>query len=145
MKLLLDTHIALWAVTDSPKLGAVARELILAPENSIYVSAASVWEIAIKYALNVGGLDVTGSARGRAGRGDMPVSAARAAELFALSDYQPLPMDWAHAQAVSALPNMKAHANPFDRMLIAQARSEGLTLLTRDAAVADYGERVMLV
>ena len=145
MKLLLDTHIALWAVTDSPKLGAIARALILAPENSIHVSVASVWEIAIKYALNVGDVGVTGGAGARAGRGDMPVSAARAAELFALSDYQPLPINWAHAQAVSVLPTKKSHADPFDRMLIAQARSEGMTLLTRDAAVADYGERVMLV
>ncbi len=136
MKLLLDTHIALWAVTDSPKLGAIARELILAPENSIHVSAATLWEIAIKYALNVGG---------RAGRGDMPVSSARAAELFVLSDYQPLPIEWAHAEAVSVLPTVKSHADPFDRMLIAQARCELMTLLTRDAAVADYGERVMLV
>ncbi len=139
MKLLLDTHIALWAVTDSPKLGTSARELILASENSIHVSAASVWEIAIKYALNVGG------AGGRKGRSDMPVSAARAAELFALSDYLTLPIDGVHAQAVSALPTMKSHADPFDRMLVAQARCEGMVLLTRDGAVADYGERVMLV
>ena len=141
MKLLLDTHIALWAVTDSPKLGAAARELIVAAENSIYVSAASVWEIAIKYALNVRS---EGAGR-RAGRCDMPVSATRAAELFALSDYQPLPIDWAHAQAVSALPTMKSHADPFDRLLIAQARCEAMMLLTRDSDVAEYGERVMLV
>ena len=75
----------------------------------------------------------------------MPVSAAKATALFALSDYQPLPIDWADAQAVSALPTMKAHTDPFDRMLIAQARSERMTLSNRDAAVADYGDRVMLV
>ena len=139
MKLLLDTHIALWAVTDSPKLGVIARELILAPENLIYVSAATLLEIAIKCALMGGGEG------NRAGRSDMPVSAARAAALFALSDYLPLPMDWAHAQAVSALPTMKSHADPFDRMLVAPARCESMVLLTRNAAVADYGERVMLV
>lgn len=142
MKLLLDTHIALWAVTDSPKLGSAARELILTPENSIYVSAVSVWEIAIKYALNKRSPDAK---RSVANRGDMPVNAARAAELFALSDYQPLPIDWAHAQAVSKLLVMKAHADPFDRLLIAQARCEAMLLLTRDTAVAEYGERVMLV
>lgn len=142
MKLLLDTHIALWAVTDSPKLGAVARALILAPENSVYVSTASVWEIAIKYALNAGD---AGDAGGRNEHSGMPVSAARAAELFALSDYQPLPIDWAHAQAVATLPIMKAHADPFDRMLVAQARVESMTLLTRNVAMADYGERVMRV
>ena len=117
------------------------RALILAPENSIHVSAASVWEIAIKFALNVGREDNTAGA----GRSDMPVSAARAAALFALSDYQPLPTDWAHAQAVPALPTMKAHADPFDRMLVTQARCEQMTLSTRDTALADYGERVMLV
>ena len=142
MKLLLDTHIALWAVTDSPKLGAIARELILAPENSIHVSAATLWEIAIKYALNKGR---KGGAEGGPGHGNMPVSSERAAELFALSDYQPVPIDWVHADAVAALPGVKAHADPFDRMLVAQARCEAMLLLTRDAAVADYGERVMLV
>lgn len=150
MKLLLDTYIELWAVTDSPKLGAAARELIVAAENSIYVSAASVWEIAIKYALNVssegaGSVGNVGKAGNRAGRGDMPVSAARAAELFALSDYQPQPIDWAHTQAVSALPTLKSHADPIDRLLIAQARCEAMMLLTRDSDVAEYGERVMLV
>ena len=139
MKLLLDTHIALWAVTDSPKLGVIARELILAPENLIYVSAVTLWEIAIKCALMGGGEG------NRAGRSDMPVSAARAAALFALSHYQPLPMDWADAQAVSALPTMKSHADPFDWMLVTQARCEQMRLSTRDTAVADHGERVMLV
>lgn len=67
MRLLLDTQIALWALTDSERLGAVARGLIGDPENEIFVSTASVWEIAIKHGL---------------GRGDMPVSGARAAELF---------------------------------------------------------------
>ena len=142
MKLLLDTHIALWAVVDSPKLGAVAREFILAAENSIYVSAASVWEIAIKYGLNKAAGD---TADPLTGRGGMPVSALRAAELFALSDYQSLPINWAHAQAVAALPTMKSHADPFDRMLVAQARCESMMLLTRDTLVASYGGQVMLV
>ena len=95
--------------------------------------------MAIKYDLNVCG------AGGCKRRSDMPVSAARAAALFALSDYLALPINWAHAQAVSALPTMKAHAYPLDRMLFTQARFEAMLLPTRDAAVADYGERVMLV
>ena len=117
----------------------MARELILAPENSIYVSAVTLWEIAISYTLMGGGEG------NRAGHTDMPVSAARTAELFALSDYQRLPTDWAHAQAVSAPPTMKLHADPFDRMLVSQARSEGMMWSTRNATVANYGERVMLV
>ena len=126
-------------MTDSPKPRVIARELILAPENSIYVSAVTLWKIAINYTLMGGGEG------NRAGHTDMPVSAARAAALFALSDYQRSPTDWAHAQAVSAPPIMKLHADPFDRMLVTQARSEGMMWSTRDAAVADYGERVMQV
>ena len=82
MKLLLDTHIALWAVANSPRLSRMARELILSAENSVWVSAASVWEIAIKHAL---------------GRGDMPVTGERANELFTLSGYLPLAIDAKHA------------------------------------------------
>ncbi len=133
MRLLLDTHIALWAVTDSPQLGSVARGLILAQDNAIFVSAASVWEIAIKHALSA------------QGRGEMPVSAARAVALFALSDYQALPIAWAHAEAVALLPVVKAHADPFDRLLVAQVRCESMMLLTRDSAVAEYGAGVILV
>lgn len=128
MRLLLDTHIALWAITDSPKLGAIARALILDPANSIHVSAASVWEIAIKHQL---------------GRGDMPVSAARAAQLFADSGYQILPITAAHAAATEALAAI--HADPFDRLLVAQALSEPLQLLTRDRTVAAYAQNVQLV
>ena len=74
MRLLLDTQIALWAVVNSPRLSPMARELILSAENSVWVSAASVWEIAIKHAVS---------------GGDMPVTGARANELFALSGYLP--------------------------------------------------------
>ena len=130
VRLLLDTHIALWAVVNSPRLSRAARELILSPENRLWVSAASVWEITIKHAL---------------GRGDMPVSGARANALFALSGYASLAVDAQHAASVSLLPQQGAHADPFDRMLIAQARAESMTLLTHDAEVAAYGDGVMRV
>ena len=130
MRLLLDTHIALWAVANSPRLSRMARELILSPENSIWVSSASVWEIAIKHAL---------------GRGDMPVTGVRANELFALSGYTPLAIDATHAASVALLPQQGVHADPFDRMLIAQARAESMTLLTHDGEVAAYGDAVMQV
>ncbi len=130
MKLLLDTRIALWAVANSPRLSRAARELILSPENSVWVSAASVWEIAIKHALCCG---------------DMPVSGARANELFAHSGYLPLPIDAKHAASVALLPTQGIHADPFDRLLIAQARAESMTLLTHDDAVAAYGGGVMRV
>ena len=130
MRLLLDTHIALWAVANSPRLSRMARELILSAENSVWVSSASIWEIAIKHAL---------------GRGDMPVSGVRANELFTLSGYLPLAIDAKHAASVALLPQQGAHADPFDRMLIAQARAESMTLLTHDGEVAAYGDAVLRV
>ena len=130
MRLLLDTHIALWAVANSPRLSRMARELIMSAENSVWVSSASVWEIAIKHAL---------------GRGDMPVTGVRANELFALSGYLPLPIDAKHAASAARLPQQGVHADPFDRLLIAQARAESMTLLTHDGEVAAYGDAVLRV
>ncbi|MBK7768609.1 MAG: type II toxin-antitoxin system VapC family toxin [Sulfuritalea sp.] len=128
MRLLLDTQIMLWALTGSARLGAAARGLIVDPANDIYVSTASIWEIAIKHAL---------------GRGDMPVSGARAAELCAAAGYRELPVAWRHAVAVETLPPL--HADPFDRILVAQATAEPMRLLSRDSAVAGYGAMVMAV
>jgi len=92
------------------------------------VSTASIWEIAIKHAL---------------GRGDMPVSGTRAAELCALAGYRELPVTWRHAAGVDGLPPL--HADPFDRILVAQASTEPMRLLSRDAAVAGYGAMVLPV
>lgn len=123
MRLLLDTHIALWAITDSPRLSTRARELILAPASEIFVSAASVWEITIKHSLN---------------RGNMPVSGAEAARGYVL-----LPITADHAAATGTLPHI--HADPFDRILIAQAITEPLRLMTCDATVAKYGDLMLPV
>jgi PIN domain nuclease of toxin-antitoxin system len=128
VNLLLDTHIALWAIADSPRLPARARELILAPGNTTWVSAASVWEIAIKHSL---------------GRGDMPVSGAQALAYFEASGFQLLAVSGEHAAAVGELP--AHHADPFDRMLAAQALTEPLRLLTHDATLARYSDTVILV
>jgi PIN domain nuclease of toxin-antitoxin system len=89
MRLLLDTHVALLAITDDPRLSSVARELIANAANTIVVSAASIWEIAIKHAL---------------ARGDMPVSASEAVEWFADSGYLLLDISSPHAAAVESLP-----------------------------------------
>lgn len=128
MRLLLDTQIMLWALTGSTRLGKAARELIADPANDIYVGTASIWEIAIKHAL---------------GRGDMPVSGARAAALCVAAGYRELPLTWRHSVAVEGLPPL--HADPFDRILIAQAIAEPMRLLSRDATVAAYGAMVMAV
>lgn len=128
MRLLLDTQIVLWALTGSARLGKVAQDMICDPANEIYVSTATLWEIAIKHAL---------------GRGDMPVSGVRAAELCSLSGYRELPVSWRHAAHVESLPPL--HGDPFDRMLVAQANAEPMRLLSRDAMVARYGEMVIPV
>ncbi len=128
MRLLLDTHIALWAITDSPRMPKRARDLILAPDNRILVSAASVWEIAIKHGLQ---------------RGDMPISGEDSLIYFRQSGYSLLPISPEHAAAVEQLP--PHHQDPFDRLLVAQALTEPLRLLTHDALVAKYSDTVIQV
>ena len=128
MNLLLDTHVALWAIADSPKLSQAARALILSPRATVWISVASIWEIAIKRAL---------------GRGDMPVSGVEAVRYFEQSGYRFLPIETEHALAVEELPTH--HADPFDRLLVAQARTEPMRLPTHDEMLAPYGDMVVMV
>jgi PIN domain nuclease of toxin-antitoxin system len=128
LNLLLDTHVALWAITDSPKLPKKAREMIESPRTSIWISAATVWEIAIKHSL---------------GRGDMPVSSQDALRYFQESGYRFLPIEPEHAAAVEDL--AAHHADPFDRILVAQAIVEPLRLMTHDPIVARYSDTVIEV
>jgi len=128
VNLLLDTQIALWALTDSPRLSAPARARILNAGNTLFFSAATVWEIAIKH---------------RLARGDMPLSGADAAALFLEAGYIELPVSAAHAAATEALP--PHHADPFDRLLVAQASTEPLILLTHDRQLIAYGDWVAFV
>jgi len=128
LNLLLDTHIALWAITDSPRLSAQAREWIESPRATVWVSAATVWEIAIKHGL---------------GRGDMPVSGQEALDYFRQSGYRLLAVQSEHAAAVETLP--AHHADPFDRILIAQALTEPMRLLTHDSTVARYLDTIIQV
>lgn len=126
MNLLLDTHVALWAITDSPKLPKKALELIKSPKSSVWISAATIWEIAIKHSL---------------GRGDMPVSSQDALRYFRDSGYGFLPVEPEHAAAVEDLP--AHHADPFDRILVAQALVEPMRLITHDAMVARYSNTII--
>ncbi len=128
MNLLLDTHVALWAITDSPRLSAKARDLIQGPAATVWVSAASIWEIAIKRSL---------------ARADMPVSALDALRYFEESGYRLLSIAAEHAVAIETLP--AHHQDPFDRILIAQAQVEPMRLITHDAVLAQYGEAIVLV
>jgi PIN domain nuclease of toxin-antitoxin system len=125
MRLLLDTHIALWLVRDAPELTAQARGLILDAE-AVFVSSASLWEVAIK-----------------AAQGKLSIEPARLQAQLQAAGVQALPLNWPHVLALHGLP--MHHRDPFDRLLVAQALSEPLRLLTHDAALAPYSELVILV
>lgn len=128
MQLLLDTHVVLWALTDDPALPGTARELIMDERNSVWVSAATIWEIGIKHAL---------------GRGDMPISAADAVRYCGEAGYLWLDIRPDHAAAVEMMPMI--HADPFDRILVAQALCEPMRLVTHDAMMARYGPGILVV
>ena len=128
MNLLLDTHVALWAITDNPKLSQKARELIQSPKTTVWVSAASVWEIAIKHTL---------------GRGDMPVSSQAAVDYFRKSGYRFLAVEVEHTVAVEDL--AAHHQDPFDRILVAQALVEPMRLMTHDPLVALYSDTIIKI
>ena len=128
MNLLLDTHVALWAITDSPRLPLSARQLIASPKNTVWVSAAAVWEIAIKHSL---------------GRGDMPVSSADALAYFQAAGYRILAVEAEHAVAVEGL--AAHHHDPFDRLMIAQALVEPMRLMSHDPMVARYSDTVIKI
>jgi PIN domain nuclease of toxin-antitoxin system len=124
VRLLLDTHVAIWAVTDSPRLGPAARRNISEDADEIVVSAVTVWEIAIKWKLR--------------SRIDPPPFGPSQARLhFAEAQYTMLPVTDAHAEAVALLP--ANHGDPFDRLLVAQALSEPLRLVSADERVLAYG------
>lgn len=125
MRLLLDTHLVLWAMQDSPRLSAEARRQIRTAED-VFVSAASLWEIAIKAAL-----------------GKLSIESEDLEEKLAQAGFHPLPVTWQHTIELGKLP--AHHRDPFDRMLIAQAVSEPLRLLTHDAALATYSDLVTVV
>jgi len=116
VRLLLDTHVLLWAVLNDPRLSEAQRQAI--SEGELYLSSVSVWEIGIKRVL---------------GKLDVPE------EIFDIAvdaGCRPLPISWTHAEAAAALP--RHHDDPFDRMLIAQARCEGLRLASSDRKLIAY-------
>jgi PIN domain nuclease of toxin-antitoxin system len=128
MKLLLDTHIVLWAAGQPEKLSESAHTLLTTPGNVLFFSAASIWEIVIKRGL---------------GREDFKVDPHRLRKMLIVHGYTELPVTAEHALTVETLPLL--HKDPFDRLLLAQARTERMLLLTVDAAVIQYQESVMAV
>ena len=121
MKLLLDTHVLVWMTSESRRLSTAARKILGDPANVPVFSVASIWEVAIKVALR---------------RDNFKVDARQVRRTLLDNDFEELPVRGEHAIAVSELPAI--HADPFDRLLIAQALVEGITLLTSDATVARY-------
>lgn len=128
MKLLLDTHLLLWALQDSPRLSAEARALIEEEENILLFSAISMAEVAIKNALR---------------RPDFEIDPHIVRRTLIDDGYLELPLTGAHAVAVAGLPPI--HKDPFDRLLVAQAMVEGITLITEDAVVGQYAGPVRMV
>jgi PIN domain nuclease of toxin-antitoxin system len=128
VKLLLDTHLLVWAAEGLEHVPSGARVFMETPDNSLYFSAASLWEIAIKHSLN---------------RPDFQVDARLLRQGLRDNGYHELPIFSAHAAAIDMLPPI--HKDPFDRLLIAQAAVEGITLLTNDATVAKYPGPIRLV
>lgn len=118
MRLLLDTHVLLWWLANDPSLAGNAKAAISDPTSAVFVSAATVWEIAIKQAL---------------GKLEAPSDLERQIQL---NRFEPLPITIAHAYSAGTLP--RHHHDPFDRMLVAQALADGLTIITRDPRLGHY-------
>lgn len=125
MRLLLDTHALIWWLTDNPKLSNTARQALAAPSNAAYVSSCSGYEIAYKHQL---------------GKLAFPLPFPLV-DLVRRARFAPLPITVEHAEAAGRLPG--PHRDPWDRLLIAQARVEALTLVTLDPVFAGYGVQTL--
>ena len=128
MKLLLDTHLLLWAAGQPKRLSASARKLLSDPSNELLFSAASIWEVAIKRGL---------------GRSDFQADPRLLRRGLLDNGYNELPILSDHVVAIDSLPPI--HKDPFDRLLLSQATIEGITLLTADSVVAQYPGPVRMV
>ncbi len=128
MRLLLDTHVLLWALISPDRLCADAAQLLVDPNNEVFFSAVNIWEIAIKK---------------RLGRPDFAFHPGQILEAAIGTGFAELPVSAAHAARVLDLPPL--HADPFDRMLVAQASYEPARIVTADRQVAAYDADAMLI
>ena len=132
MNLLLDTRIAIWALNDDPSLSEKARELILDPDNTIYYSTVSVWEVMLKH-----------SRRPE----NIPFDERDFSEGCAEAGFVPLSLADKHILAVHTLSRAdgaKEHNDPFDRLLLAQAKVENLSFITHDELISGYEEKCVI-
>ena len=131
MNILLDTHIALWAIVKPEKLSEKALELLYDNSNDLYVSIASVWEVAVKHIRHPD---------------KIPMSEFEYADFCGLTGFNIFPLKVVHVLTLHTLRNLenvsksKEHNDPFDRIMIVQAKSEGFSLLTDDEKVSAYNE-----
>ena len=132
MKLLLDTHILLWALNDNPKLPKKAKDLILEDDNEIYYSTASVWEITIKHMAKPERIKISGK---------------EMSDLCVKMGYRMLPIVDDHVKKLESLVfqnQYQTHNDPFDRIMIAQAKAESMMFVTHDAKIPFYHEACIL-
>lgn len=128
MRLLLDTHTAVWSVSSSHRLTPAVVDMLADPDNDVFVSVISLWEIAIK--------------NGLAARDPMPFSAEIAAGRFLELGYETLSLAPYHIVQLERLPHL--HRDPFDRMLVAQANVEKLQIVSHDAVLGQYGPNIIV-
>ncbi len=132
MNLLLDTHIAIWALNDDPHLSPKCRKLLLNAGNTIYYSTVSVWEVLLKHAKNPRNLEL---------------SAAEFSKYCKQAGFYPLNLSDKHILAVETLKrgaHAKEHNDPFDRLLLAQAKVENLSFVTHDSLIPGYEEKCII-
>ena len=132
MRLLLDTHIALWAIADSTKLGDELLKKLQDTDNDIYYSTVSVWEIAIKHAINPI---------------NMPITEEEFVDLCDSVGFMRLDIEPEHIYTIKTLhrnESDKKHNDPFDRLLISQAKSEGMIFITHDELIPGYNEKCVM-
>jgi PIN domain nuclease of toxin-antitoxin system len=127
MNILLDTHITLWSLTNDPRLPPKARDLISKEDNRIFWSVASMWEVAIKRSIKPE---------------KIPVSGIEYMHYCEQAGYECLSVRDRHVVALESLPSL--HSDPFDRILVSQALSEGMTFLTHDTVLGGYGKEVLV-
>ena len=128
MNLLLDTHLLIWALNEDPRLPEKAKEMILDPDNAVYYSTVSIWEVSIKHTNHPDNVTFTGK---------------ELSQYCQEAGFLPVEMRDKHVYALETLSRAEGappHRDPFDRMLIAQAKAENLSFLTHDALLPYYGE-----